>query len=421
MNQPLSMNTFTRMFIAINSVIFSLFGFIALLGLLFFGNDYSQVLELTYDNFTDGFSSIKFESFIAILIFTIILSLIIALLSRFWLFLFYRKPLAIIEGDGIRFCETPFNPEGFLHWSNIDSCKRMSHGFIKGGIRLTVKNYKDIWSSTPLADVILTKIIWILSLGLWKGETSIHTAIFGNFKEFSNDEIQHLLQEVTSMPVSNRTHDILWSNKKKYKNRQTILGSFLLCVFALIIGFGSNHLSHFWDNEVNLTRQIRHFAHQGNPDAQTKLGWRYSNGVGVMYSHKEAVYWYKKAAEQGYAKSQYNLGNAYYSGIGIKRDYDKAFQLFTLAAEQNQPNSFNGLAKMYHTGRGVEKSYKKAHELYNKAISLGLTYPNASLGYMHEKGEGVQASKEIAIEYYKKAAADNNKYATKALKRLGAS
>jgi TPR repeat protein len=34
----------------------------------------------------------------------------------------------------------------------------------------------------------------------------------------------------------------------------------------------------------------------------------YTNGKGVSKDAKQAVYWYKKAAEQGYAGAQYNLG-----------------------------------------------------------------------------------------------------------------
>jgi TPR repeat protein len=58
--------------------------------------------------------------------------------------------------------------------------------------------------------------------------------------------------------------------------------------------------------------------------------------------------------------------------------------------------------------------------LYQEAVADGISYANSSLGYMYEKGQGVPISTDKAIEYYKKAAVDNNKYAIKALKRLGA-
>ncbi|VVM20369.1 hypothetical protein BSPWISOXPB_9059 [uncultured Gammaproteobacteria bacterium] len=39
---------------------------------------------------------------------------------------------------------------------------------------------------------------------------------------------------------------------------------------------------------------------------------------------KQAVYWYKKAAEQGYAGAQYNLGVMYANGEGALQDLSKA-------------------------------------------------------------------------------------------------
>ncbi len=37
----------------------------------------------------------------------------------------------------------------------------------------------------------------------------------------------------------------------------------------------------------------------------------YENGEGVAKDDKQAVYWYRKAADQGYASAQYNLGLMY--------------------------------------------------------------------------------------------------------------
>ncbi|WP_429946393.1 tetratricopeptide repeat protein [Bibersteinia trehalosi] len=38
---------------------------------------------------------------------------------------------------------------------------------------------------------------------------------------------------------------------------------------------------------------------------------------------KQAVYWFKKAAEQGYAKAQFTLGRIYDNGKGVRRDVYK--------------------------------------------------------------------------------------------------
>ena len=45
--------------------------------------------------------------------------------------------------------------------------------------------------------------------------------------------------------------------------------------------------------------------------AQYNLGVMYDNGDGVPQDYKEAVKWYRLAAEQGDASAQYNLGLMY--------------------------------------------------------------------------------------------------------------
>ena len=46
-------------------------------------------------------------------------------------------------------------------------------------------------------------------------------------------------------------------------------------------------------------------------------------GQGVQKDYKEAVKWYRKAAEQGYAKAQFNLGFMYYKVKGCPRTLQK--------------------------------------------------------------------------------------------------
>ena len=52
-------------------------------------------------------------------------------------------------------------------------------------------------------------------------------------------------------------------------------------------------------------------AEKGNPEAQYNVGWNYFHGEGVPQDNKEALKWYRLAAEQGHAKAQFNLGGRY--------------------------------------------------------------------------------------------------------------
>jgi TPR repeat protein len=46
----------------------------------------------------------------------------------------------------------------------------------------------------------------------------------------------------------------------------------------------------------------------------------YEFGRGVIQDDKEAVFWYRKAAEQGDETAQSDLGGMYYIGCGVEKD-----------------------------------------------------------------------------------------------------
>jgi len=59
----------------------------------------------------------------------------------------------------------------------------------------------------------------------------------------------------------------------------------------------------------------------------------YNNGEGVLRDDKQAVYWYKKAAEQGNARAQHNLGMRYIYGEGVIKSYKNAAKWIRAAYE----------------------------------------------------------------------------------------
>ena len=70
------------------------------------------------------------------------------------------------------------------------------------------------------------------------------------------------------------------------------------------------------------------------PQAQFNLGLMYAKGQGVKKDLKEAVNWYKKAAERNLAKAQFYLGWMYENGLGVKKDLTEAIKWYRKAAEQ---------------------------------------------------------------------------------------
>jgi hypothetical protein len=58
----------------------------------------------------------------------------------------------------------------------------------------------------------------------------------------------------------------------------------------------------------------------------------YTEGKGVTQDDKEAVKWFRKAAEEGDADGQYSLGLMYSVGRGVPTDFVYAHMWFNLAA-----------------------------------------------------------------------------------------
>ena len=60
---------------------------------------------------------------------------------------------------------------------------------------------------------------------------------------------------------------------------------------------------------------------------------------GVPKNDREAVKWYRLAAEQGVAAAQYNLGLMYDNGDGVPENDREAVKWYRLAAEQGDCKS----------------------------------------------------------------------------------
>ena len=72
-------------------------------------------------------------------------------------------------------------------------------------------------------------------------------------------------------------------------------------------------------------------AGQGEPSAQTYLGFMFETGRGVPQNYTEAAMWYRRAAEQGDSLAQYSLGLLYDKGQGVPRDIVEASKWLNLA------------------------------------------------------------------------------------------
>eukprot|EP01088_Endostelium_zonatum_P011033 TRINITY_DN24809_c0_g1_i1.p1 TRINITY_DN24809_c0_g1~~TRINITY_DN24809_c0_g1_i1.p1 ORF type:complete len:229 (-),score=43.45 TRINITY_DN24809_c0_g1_i1:266-928(-) len=98
--------------------------------------------------------------------------------------------------------------------------------------------------------------------------------------------------------------------------------------------------------------------------AQFKLG-------DVLYIEeekpKEAVMWWRKAAEDGHPEAQYCLGNAYDQGDGVEQNKIEAINWWRKAAEQGERQAQYNLACAYLEGEGVEKKRSRRNRVVNKS------------------------------------------------------
>jgi TPR repeat protein len=128
-------------------------------------------------------------------------------------------------------------------------------------------------------------------------------------------------------------------------------------------------------------------ANAGDPEAQFNLAKIYYDGKDVEQNDKEAVLWYRKAAEQGYADAQCNLGYMYINGKGVSQNNKTAMEWFLKAAGQNHQLAQHNLGVMYSNGMGVPQDYKKAEEWYLKAAKSGFVSAQVNLGIMYAGGD----------------------------------
>jgi TPR repeat protein len=113
-------------------------------------------------------------------------------------------------------------------------------------------------------------------------------------------------------------------------------------------------------------------AARGDVEAQVTLGSMYSSGEGVPEDDREAVRWFRLAADQGYARAQFYLACMYGGGFGVSADSGEAARWYRKAADQGMAEAQFYLALMYEEGRGVPEDDEEARRWMRLAAEQGL-------------------------------------------------
>ncbi|KAF9582143.1 hypothetical protein BGW38_000589 [Lunasporangiospora selenospora] len=91
-------------------------------------------------------------------------------------------------------------------------------------------------------------------------------------------------------------------------------------------------------------------------------------GIGGSLDTKEAIKFFKKAADLGLTAAECYLLHIYHNGWGVPQDISEAMRLLHILAEKGVPIAQCRLGNAYFSGRSVEKDVNKAVYWWQRAI-----------------------------------------------------
>ena len=144
--------------------------------------------------------------------------------------------------------------------------------------------------------------------------------------------------------------------------------------------------------------------HPPNAIAQFHLGQRYANGAGVARNEKEAVDWFRLAADKGITEAQRAIATAYVHGRGVPKDFDEAIRWLRLAASSHDAAAQRELGYHHGKGLGVPQDEKQAVRWFRLAADQGDRIAQYNLGFAYGNGRGVPKDEREAIRWYQLAA-----------------
>ena len=109
----------------------------------------------------------------------------------------------------------------------------------------------------------------------------------------------------------------------------------------------------------------------GRLDAQMELARGYEFGASWQRNAREALRWYRRAAEQGNHDAEAALGRLYYLGSGAPRDASLALIWYDKAAKAGQPDALAGMGLLEHDGDLAEPNYVEAAKWMTLAAERG--------------------------------------------------
>lgn len=154
---------------------------------------------------------------------------------------------------------------------------------------------------------------------------------------------------------------------------------------------------------VNPMVQLIADAHNGDPDAQFELGFSVYPDSDRVKDYREALRWFREAAEAGHVESQKQVGWMHYEGHGVLRDSEEALKWYGMAAAQGDEEALRAVEAL--TEDQDEKARQAAARIQLAAI--GSIELNAASGAGRTP---VQAGRTIEGERWPVAPVSNESY-----------
>jgi TPR repeat protein len=108
----------------------------------------------------------------------------------------------------------------------------------------------------------------------------------------------------------------------------------------------------------------------GDQEAAFQLG-AWHRQANRPIDDKQAVEWFKRAADKGHQDAQYMMAVHYAEGRGVLQDYNESARLVTDLVSKGHADAQTQLGHMYRRGLGLELSKTSAYLWYNIAASNG--------------------------------------------------
>ena len=155
--------------------------------------------------------------------------------------------------------------------------------------------------------------------------------------------------------------------------------SMLLCA-ALAAAPHQARADWFVSSEV---KALMAKAEAGDADAQFRVAGAFDSGKGAPRDAKEAMKWYRMAADQGMAEAQNSIGSL----LQAEKRYAEALPWYEKAAGQGDVQATNNLAYLHDLGLGVPQDRRKGFELYMRAAELGWAEAMWNIANMYGAGQ----------------------------------